>query len=118
MLTLAALGPVSISTCCRDFDRASAEAVGSRQARCASLLLAISEPVAEHLRVRHPLAADRVRVVGNGVDAERFPLPPVFGRPTAGRPFSVGFVGALEPLTHDTRSRSLGSGCLTWGDGR
>jgi glycosyltransferase involved in cell wall biosynthesis len=75
-------------------DRAAAERVADRQAATATVLSAVSEGVAAHLRERHPRAAERVHVIPNGVDPDRFPAGP---RPDPGHPFTVGFVGTLKP---------------------
>ena len=76
-------------------DRAGAEQVARLQAELADLLVAVSAGVAAHLRRRHPSAAGRVRVVGNGVDPERFPATPADG--ASAQAFTVGFVGTLKP---------------------
>jgi glycosyltransferase involved in cell wall biosynthesis len=78
-------------------DRDAAEAVADRQAACATVLAAVSEPVAEHLRARHPMAARRVHVVPNGVDPERFPAHLLEQRAMRDRPFTAGFLGTLKP---------------------
>ena len=76
-------------------DRAAAERIARVQAELADVLVAVSAGVAAHLRRRHPGAAGRVRVIGNGVDPERFPAALAAERAAA--PFTVGFVGTLKP---------------------
>jgi glycosyltransferase involved in cell wall biosynthesis len=71
--------------------RALAEAVARRTLGAASLVVAVSEPVASWALAH---GAQRVEVVPNGVDPERF--ADVAARP-AGAPFTVGFVGTLKP---------------------
>lgn len=58
--------------------------------RAAGLVAAVSAPVAEHARA---MGARNVRVVPNAVDPARFPKP----APSAGRPFTVGFLGSMKP---------------------
>jgi len=74
-------------------DRAGAERIARLQAELADLLVAVSAGVAAHLRQRHPATAGRIRVIGNGVDPERFRGVAI----KRGRPFTVGFVGTLKP---------------------
>ena len=77
-------------------DAAGADRVAARAFRVASVLLAVSTEVATWLE-RRGAAPDRVHVIPNGVDAERF-RPDV--RPaTPGPPgsFAVGFVGSMKP---------------------
>jgi glycosyltransferase involved in cell wall biosynthesis len=78
-------------------DRDAADAIAERQAAGATILVAVSEPVAGYLRARHPMAADRVHVVPNGVDPERFPPHLLERRAAPGRPFTTGFLGTLKP---------------------
>jgi len=75
-------------------DRDGAERVADRQAASATVLAAVSEGVAAYLRARHPGAADRVHVIPNGIDPDRFATGP---RVDPARPFTVGFVGTLKP---------------------
>jgi glycosyltransferase involved in cell wall biosynthesis len=73
-------------------DRAGAERAAWRAFAAASALLAVSDGVAEYLRVS-PAARGRVAVVPNGVDPVRFT-----SRPRRGDgPYTVGFVGTLKP---------------------
>jgi glycosyltransferase involved in cell wall biosynthesis len=76
-------------------DRAAAERIARLQAELADVLVAVSSGVAAHLRRCHPAAAGRVRVIGNGVDRERFPV--TLAERGSVRPFTVGFVGTLKP---------------------
>jgi len=76
-------------------DRAGAERIARLQSQLADVIVAVSAGVAAHLRRRHPGAAGRVRVIGNGVDPERF--PPARAVERRPRPFTVGFVGTLKP---------------------
>ncbi len=77
-------------------DRPSAEEVARRVFESASVLVAVSEEVSAYLR-RFSTAADRVHVVPNGVNTERFRpgLPPLLPRDPA--TFTIGFVGSLKP---------------------
>lgn len=63
-------------------------------------VLAVSSPLAAHVRALGA-PADRVHVVPNGVDVQRFtpgpPAPEVRGRYGLGRGPIVGFVGGLRP---------------------
>ena len=77
-------------------NRRSAELAEERCFTAASALIAVSEELASCLE-RQPAAQGRVRVVANGVSAERF-HPGV--RPSLPAPpgvFTVGFVGSLKP---------------------
>jgi len=77
-------------------DAGGADRVAARVFCAASVLLAVSTEVAAWLE-RRGAALDRVHVIPNGVDAERF-RPDV--RPaTPGPPgsFAVGFVGSMKP---------------------
>src|SRR5438552_17785134 len=77
-------------------DAGGADRVAARAFRAAGVLLAVSAEVAAWLE-RRGAARDRVHVIPNGVDAERF-RPDV--RPaTPGPPgsFAVGFVGSMKP---------------------
>jgi glycosyltransferase involved in cell wall biosynthesis len=76
--------------------RREAERVADRVFGAATVLLAVSDGVAAYLN-HHPAAQDRVLVVPNGVDPDRFP-PDL--RPTLSRDpetFVIGFVGTLKP---------------------
>jgi hypothetical protein len=61
----------------------------------AALTVTVNEPLAEWYRTRYPSAADRVRVVENGLAEEvvgQVPWEPV----PVGRPARVGFVGTVR----------------------
>ncbi len=76
-------------------DRASAEQVAERVFGAATALLAVSDEVAEYLE-HYPAARNKVQVIPNGVDPERFPAnlkPSLPGTPGT---FTVGFVGTLK----------------------
>jgi len=74
-------------------DRASAEGVARRVFEAASALLAVSEEVADYLRHAADVS-QKVHVVPNGVDPDRFPTRSERQRPE--QPFTVGFVGTLK----------------------
>jgi glycosyltransferase involved in cell wall biosynthesis len=76
-------------------DAAAAEWVAARAFGAASLLVAVSQPVASYLH-RQPTRRAPVLVVPNGIDPERFPTP-AYGVPRRARPFTVGFLGTLKP---------------------
>jgi len=73
-------------------DRRAALEVARRAFSAASILVAVSRGVAEWLR-GFPAARGRIHVIPDGVDPGRF--PPALA--DAQRPFTVGFVGSLEP---------------------
>jgi glycosyltransferase involved in cell wall biosynthesis len=77
-------------------DRDAAEGVGERCFGAAGALVAVSAGVAATLE-RHPAARGRVRVVGNGVDPERFRPGLAPAVPASPGVFTVGFVGSLKP---------------------
>lgn len=62
--------------------------------RDATVAVCVSDPVAAWAR-RRSATPDRVHVVPNGVDVDRFRSTPTAER--AGTPFTVGFVGTLKP---------------------
>jgi len=72
--------------------REQAEAAVEQAYSAASLLIAVSDGVAAHLR-RFESARERVHVVPNGVDPGRFP-PRAASLSDA---FTIGFVGSLKP---------------------
>jgi len=76
-------------------DRAAAESASARAFRSATSLVAVSKEVAEYLR-DFTGAADRIHVVPNGVDPQRFEdvAPTLAAEPGV---FTVGFVGSLRP---------------------
>jgi glycosyltransferase involved in cell wall biosynthesis len=77
-------------------NRSAAEAVAQRVFSAAKVILAVSHEVAEHL-ARYSGTEDRVQVVPNGVDPNRFPpgLPPT--HPAPPNAITIGFVGTLKP---------------------
>jgi glycosyltransferase involved in cell wall biosynthesis len=76
-------------------DRESAERATRRVFESASLLVAVSEEVAEYLR-RYPESEGRIEIVPNGVDAHRF-APRAEVVSSRGDGFTIGFVGSLKP---------------------
>jgi glycosyltransferase involved in cell wall biosynthesis len=77
-------------------DRAGAERVAAQVFESATALLAVSEEVARYL-TGFSVAREKVHVVPNGVNPDRFALnlaPSLPGTPGA---FTVGFVGTLKP---------------------
>jgi len=74
-----------------------------RVLRAAARVIAVSPGVAEYVRSRG-VPGDRVRVIPNGVDPQRFsPRPrgaPPAELPQLQRPFVIGFCGSLKPW-HD-----------------
>src|SRR5206468_3177193 len=77
-------------------DRSSAEQVAERVFGAATVLLAVSAEVAAYLQ-RYPAARDRVHVLPNAVNPDRFPpdLEPVL--PARPGTLTVGFAGSLKP---------------------
>jgi glycosyltransferase involved in cell wall biosynthesis len=75
-------------------DRASAEAVARRVFGAAIAVAAVSDEVARYVR-GFDILPDRVHVVPNGVDADRFSPSPRLDDPD--HPFTIGFVGSLKP---------------------
>ena len=76
-----------------------ATAVARRAFAAASTLVAVSPGVADYL-AEFPQAAQRIRVVPNGIDPQRFPASLLRQRQAAasnGKPFTVGFLGTLKP---------------------
>ena len=76
-------------------DRAVAEEAASRSVAAASAVVAVSEAVAGYVREKYG-AGDRVHVVPNGVDPERFPQRLVEDRRARTDAFTVGFVGTFK----------------------
>jgi len=76
-------------------DRAGAERVAAQVFERASALLAVSEEVARYL-TNFPAARDKVHVVPNGVNPDRFPLNAAPSLPGTPGTFTVGFVGTLK----------------------
>jgi glycosyltransferase involved in cell wall biosynthesis len=77
-------------------NRSAAERVAHRVFSAATSLIAVSEEVAAYLQ-RFPGTADRIHVVPNGVDPDRFSpgVPP--SRPGEPGTFTIGFAGSLKP---------------------
>jgi glycosyltransferase involved in cell wall biosynthesis len=77
-------------------DRRAAEQAAARVFGAATILLAVSEEVAAYLR-RYPSGRDRVHVVPNGVNPERFAPSREPARLRSPETFTIGFVGTLKP---------------------
>src|SRR3989475_12312992 len=77
-------------------DAGGADRVAARVFRAASVLLAVSTEVAAWLE-RRGAARDRVHVIPNGVDAERFRPDVRPAAPGTLGSFTVGFVGSMKP---------------------
>jgi glycosyltransferase involved in cell wall biosynthesis len=77
-------------------DREGAEAVARRAFRAATALVAVSGEVAAYLG-RYAGVSEKVHVVANGVDAERFLPAQQPGDGRVGDPFTIVFVGSLKP---------------------
>jgi glycosyltransferase involved in cell wall biosynthesis len=77
-------------------DLASARLIAERVFSAATVLMAVSDEVAEHLQT-FPAAQGKVRVVPNGVNPERFPPGIRASLPADPGVFTVGFVGTMKP---------------------
>ena len=77
-------------------NREAAEQVASRVFEAAGVLVAVSHGVASYLG-RRGVDPNRVQVIPNGVNPERFPLGLKASRPRPARGCTVGFVGSLKP---------------------
>lgn len=77
-------------------DRAGAERVAERVFGAATAIAAVSEEVKAYL-LGYPGTRDRVHVVANGVNPERFSPELAPTLPTVPGTFTVGFVGTLKP---------------------
>jgi glycosyltransferase involved in cell wall biosynthesis len=77
-------------------DRSKAEWVAHRAFGNATALIAVSGEVAAYLR-QFAHADERVHVVPNGVNPDRFPDHLVPSHPAAPGTFTVGFLGTLKP---------------------
>lgn len=75
-------------------DREGAQRAAGRAFDAASVIVAVSRQVADHVRRQHPVGTP-VHVVPNGVDPDRFTPPPKGGG--AQTAFIIGFVGSLKP---------------------
>ncbi|MGH7455065.1 MAG: glycosyltransferase family 4 protein, partial [bacterium] len=76
-------------------NRTSAERVAQKVFRDARILLAVSNGVADYI-YRFQNTRDRVHVVANGVNPDRFPENLVPSYPNEHRAFTIGFVGSLK----------------------
>lgn len=76
-------------------DRDAAEDAARIAVESATALVTVSEGVARYVRERFG-AGERVHVVPNGVDPERFPAELAARRASSERPFTVGFVGTFK----------------------
>lgn len=104
-------------------DRGAAEKIAARAFTTARAILAVSDGVADYLN-RWPEASDRIHVIPNGVDPNRF--DPAARSVPGAEAATVGFVGTLKPW-HDLdtlieafrvlRSRIAGARLLIVGDG-
>ena len=77
-------------------DGASAQRVAERAFNAAQVLLAVSEEVAEYLK-RFSMAREKVHVVPNGVNPDRFAPNQMPSLPTAAETLTVGFAGSMKP---------------------
>lgn len=77
-------------------DRASAERVAKRVFGAATAIAAVSAEMKAYL-TRYPGVAERVHVIPNGVNPERFPLGLSPALPAPPGTLTVGFVGTLKP---------------------
>jgi glycosyltransferase involved in cell wall biosynthesis len=76
-------------------NRNDAECVAQKVFRDAKILLAVSNGVADYV-YRFQNTRDRVHVVANGVNPDRFPENLVPSYPNEHRAFTIGFVGSLK----------------------
>ncbi|MFQ4142303.1 glycosyltransferase family 4 protein [Chlorogloeopsis sp. ULAP02] len=74
--------------------RQEAEAVARRVFSAATVIIAVSEGVADYLQ-RYPQTQGKVHIIPNGVNPDRFPvhLPPTL----PSNNFTIGFVGTMKP---------------------
>lgn len=77
-------------------DRTGAEQVAERVFGAATAIAAVSEAIKAYLR-RYPVVEERVHVIPNGVNPERFPVGLTPALPASPGAFTVGFVGTLKP---------------------
>jgi len=77
-------------------DRAGAERATERALSAATVLVAVSDEVAEYL-ASSATARGKVHVVPNGVNPERFPPDLKPSLPAAPGTFTVGFAGSMKP---------------------
>ncbi len=78
-------------------DRASAERVAERVFSAATALIAVSEEIKTYLEEGYPGVGQRVHVIPNGVNPDRFPTTIKPSVPASPGTFTVGFVGTLKP---------------------
>lgn len=76
-------------------DRENAEGVAKRAFTAASTIVAVSEQVKDYLT--NYVTGEKVRVIPNGVNRDRFSLPLLPTFPSNPKTFVVGFVGSLKP---------------------
>src|SRR5262249_4616251 len=77
-------------------DRASAQLIAEKVFSAGTALIAVSDEIAGHLQT-FPAAQDKVRVVPNGVNPERFPPELEATLPGNCGMFTVGFLGTMKP---------------------
>jgi glycosyltransferase involved in cell wall biosynthesis len=77
-------------------DRASAERVAERVFSAATALIAVSEEIKTYLE-GYPEVGQRVHVIPNGVNPDRFRSNIKPSSPASAGTFTVGFVGTLKP---------------------
>ncbi len=77
-------------------DRARAEWVAHRVFGNATALIAVSQGVASYLE-SYPCTEQRVHIIPNGVNSDRFPADVRASLPPAPGVFTIGFVGTLKP---------------------
>ncbi len=78
-------------------DRTSAERVAERVFSAATALIAVSEEIKTYLEEGYPGVGQRVHVIPNGVNPDRFPTTIKPSVPASPGTFTVGFVGTLKP---------------------
>ena len=77
-------------------DRPGAERIAARVFEASRVLIALSSEIASYL-AQYPGTRDRVEIIPDGVNPDRFPLNGRFPRSTTPHVWSVGFVGSLKP---------------------
>jgi glycosyltransferase involved in cell wall biosynthesis len=77
-------------------DRTSAQRVAERVFSAATALIAVSEEIKTYLE-GYPRVGQRVHVIPNGVNPDRFPINIKPSLPASPGTFTVGFVGTLKP---------------------
>ncbi len=81
-------------------DQSTAENITSRVFDAATIIVAVSQSVAEYLN-NYPVTKGKVHVISNGVNPDSFPKYVKPSRPVPDETFTVGYVGTLKPW-HDT----------------